>query len=180
MKRLWIPRVLTVLLLGFASVAKTSPPSPAPPAAPAAPCSGPEHRRLDFWVGDWDAFDAGADKPSARVKVEVVLGGCALREVYEGVDGLHGESFTSYDASRKLWHQTWVTNRGDLLQIDGRFDRDTLTLQGPRVGPDGRVQIVRGVWKPQGDGVREIADRSSDGGKTWQPWFDISFKRRQH
>jgi ketosteroid isomerase-like protein len=141
-------------------------------------CAGPEHRRLDFWVGDWDAYDVGgSDKPSARVRVDVILGGCALREVYEGADGLVGESFTTYDASRKLWHQTWVTNRGQLLQIEGRFQGNSLTLQGPRTSPEGRDEIVRGVWTPQGGGVREIAHTSADRGATWRPWFDILFRR---
>ena len=33
-----------------------------------------------------------------------------------------------------------------------------------------------GVWIPQPDGVREVADRSYDHGKTWKPWFDLTFK----
>jgi hypothetical protein len=36
--------------------------------------------------------------------------------------------------------------------------------------------IVRGVWKPENGGVRETAVTSSDGGKTWKPWFDLVFR----
>jgi len=36
---------------------------------------------------------------------------------------------------------------------------------------------VRGTWTPVADGVRESAVTSSDGGKTWKPWFDLSFRR---
>jgi len=140
-------------------------------------CATAEHRRLDFWIGDWDAYDTGgSEKPGARVRVEVILGGCVLREVYEGTDGLVGESFTIYDSSRKLWHQTWVTNRGELLQIEGRFRGNSLTLQGSRLSPNGREEIVRGVWTSQDGGVREIAHTSADGGATWRPWFDILFR----
>src|SRR5262249_27507058 len=96
--------------------------------------------------------------------------------IYEQGDGIVGQSLTAYDASRKVWHQTWVTNRGGLLQIDGNFQGDGLTLQGSRLGANGRREIVRGVWRPQGEGVREIAHTSSDGGATWQPWFDILFR----
>jgi hypothetical protein len=142
-----------------------------------ASCATPEHRRLDFWAGDWDAFDVGgADKPVARTHVDFILGGCVLRELYEQADGVVGQSFTIYDASQKSWHQTWVTNRGALLQIDGRFQGASLTMQGRRIGSDGKEQTVRGVWTPQEGGVREIAHTSSDGGKTWQPWFDILFR----
>jgi ketosteroid isomerase-like protein len=38
-------------------------------------------------------------------------------------------------------------------------------------------RLVRGVWKPDSVGVRETAERSSDDGKTWTPWFDLSFRK---
>lgn len=163
---------------------------PAPFAVASAPskCADPEHRRLDFWIGDWDAFDAAAPgppaaagPPAARVKIERILGGCALRETYQGANGLTGESLTTYDASRRIWHQTWVTDRGDLLQVDGRFDGPSLTLEGTRLDARGREEKVRGVWTPQDAGpektVRETAHVSGDGGRTWRPWFDIIFRR---
>lgn len=34
----------------------------------------------------------------------------------------------------------------------------------------------RGVWKPEKGGVRESAVTSADGGKTWEPWFDLMFR----
>jgi hypothetical protein len=148
--------------------------------APSSKCASAEHRRLDFWEGDWDVYEVGgSDKPIARARVEAILDGCALREIYEQTDGLVGQSFTSYDASRKLWHQTWVTNGGALLQIDGRFQGESLTLQGPRLSANKKKEIVRGVWKPQDSAVREIAHTSPDGGKTWKPWFDVLFRPRR-
>lgn len=144
-----------------------------------AECTEPEHRRLDFWVGDWDTYDAdNRGKVVARTRVDAVLGGCALRERYEGADGLVGESLTTYDATRKLWHQSWVTNRGELLSIEGRFDGDRLTLQGPQRSKDGRASLVRGVWTPEAGGVRETAHTSVDGGATWKALFDVFFRRR--
>jgi hypothetical protein len=86
-----------------------------------------------------DAYEVGgSEKRVARARVEVILGGCGLRETYEQNDGLVGESFTTYDAPRKLWHQTWLTNRGRLLTIEGGFQGDSLTLQGSQLSSDGR------------------------------------------
>jgi ketosteroid isomerase-like protein len=65
------------------------------------------------------------------------------------------------------------------LQIDGQFQGDSLTLQGNRLSAAGQKEIVRGVWRPQGAAVREIAHKSADGGKTWKPWFDVLFRRRE-
>jgi hypothetical protein len=148
---------------------------PAPRIAPK--CAAPEHRQLDFWLGDWDAYDlADANKRVARNRVDRILDGCALREVYEQTDGLVGESFSLYDASRKVWHQTWVTNRGQLLILEGKSRDGRLTLTGTQPAAGGGVQTIRAVWYPQGDGVRETAEISSDSGKTWKPLFDIMFR----
>src|SRR5262245_42489350 len=148
-----------------------------------APCVSPEHRQFDFWIGDWDAFDIeSSGKPAvnanARVRVERILDGCVLREDYEGADGHKGQSFSIYDASRKLWHHSWVTNRGELLIIEGKFNNGEMVLSG--VQRKGGVKtIVRGTWKAVSGGVRETAVTSSDGGKTWKPWFDILFRRHE-
>ncbi|MGN6191968.1 MAG: hypothetical protein ACTHM4_07470, partial [Rhodanobacteraceae bacterium] len=68
------------------------------------------------------------------------------------------------------------TNRGDLLLLDGGMQGDRMVFKGVerKVGkPDA---LVRAVWYRQGDGVREAAERSLDGGKTWKTEFDILFK----
>src|SRR5579863_5211998 len=85
-----------------------------------AACAAPEYHQFDFWVGDWDAFDIdNPTAPVARTRVDRILDGCVLREDYQGRDGHQGQSFSIYDASRKVWHQSWVTNRGELLVIEG-------------------------------------------------------------
>lgn len=152
-------------------------------AAEPRPCSAPEYRQFDFWAGDWDVYDA-ADrlKPVARVRVDSILDGCVLREVYEGANGLVGQSFSIYDGSRRLWHQTWVTNRGHLVSLEGRFEEGRMTLQGAVHGPSPRAggtdEIWRGIWMPEAGGVRETAHASTDGGATWKPLFDLLFRRR--
>jgi hypothetical protein len=41
---------------------------------------------------------------------------------------LAGESFSIYDVSRKVWHQTWVTDRGKLLVIEGGLQQGAMVL----------------------------------------------------
>ena len=139
-------------------------------------CAASEYRQFDFWIGDWDAFDV--DNPSvrsARTRVDLILDGCVLRETYEGSDGHQGQSFSIYDSSRKLWHQSWVTNRGELLVIEGKFDAGEMILGGVFHTMAGEP-LVRGIWKPVEGGVRETAEKSTDDGKTWKPWFDLMFR----
>jgi hypothetical protein len=140
-------------------------------------CNGAQSAQFDFWIGDWDAYDADDPKtPSARVTVTPILEHCSLHEVYEGPQGLKGESLSSYDAGRRRWHQTWVTNHGDVLLMDGASGHGAVSLTGEDALPGGRQRRVRVEWRPMDGGVRETAQRSTDGGRHWTPWFDILFR----
>ena len=164
-----------VLIMGLSgSVVQAQPQSS---AAKTNACTGPEYRSFDFWVGNWDAFDV--DNPNKKVahnRVDRILDGCVLLEDYQSTDGEHGQSFTIYDASRKVWHQTWVTNQGVLLVIEGGMHGSEMVLSGTDRTTDGKTRYVRGTWKPVSGGVREVAVTSIDGGKTWKPWFDLMFR----
>jgi hypothetical protein len=141
------------------------------------PCKAPEYRQFDFFVGDWDTYDVAApSKLVARNKVDRVLGGCVVHEVYRQTDGLVGESFSIYDASRRRWHQSWVTNHGALLLLDGGLEGNRMVLTATEKASDGTTSLLRGVWRREGTAVRETAERSADGGKTWRPVFDILFR----
>jgi ketosteroid isomerase-like protein len=139
-------------------------------------CFAPEYHQFDFWLGDWDSFDFGTTTQDAHIRVTRMLDGCVIHEDYQSVDGHKGQSFSIYDASRKVWHQTWVTNRGQLLVIEGEFQTGEMVLSGSDLTSTGEKREVRGVWKPVEGGVRETAVVSFDGGKTWKPWFDLIFR----
>ncbi len=147
------------------------------PAAQSGACSAPQYRQFDFFAGDWDTYDVAApNKIVARNAVQIILDGCVVHEDYRQSDGLHGESYSLYDAARKRWHQSWVTNRGELLLLDGGMQGERMVFTGKQRTKDGKPSLLRGVWYRQNDGVRETATRSLDGGRTWQPVFDIVFK----
>lgn len=172
---------LTLGLAGFFLIclAAQVAPSLAPFAGRSAvpgPCSSPEFHQFDFWLGDWEAFDVADNAKDSRVRVTRILDGCVVHEDYQSVDGQRGESFSIFDASRDVWHQTWVTNRGRLLVIEGRFEDGAMILRGVDRTTAGAERNVRGIWKPVEGGVRETAFTSLDGGKTWQPWFDLMFR----
>jgi hypothetical protein len=147
-------------------------------ASGAAPCGKPEFRQFDFFVGNWDTYDMAAPtKLVARNHVTTILGGCVVREFYEQTDGLVGESFSLYDSTSGNWHQSWVTNRGGLLLLDGGMEGARMVLTAHEKAADGSSSLLRGIWWREGATVREKAERSTDGGKTWSPVFDIVFRR---
>jgi hypothetical protein len=140
-------------------------------------CTTPQYRQFDFFAGDWDAYEVSApDTVVARNRVDIILGGCVLREVYSQNDGLRGESFSMYDATQRRWHQTWVNDRGGLLLLDGGLKAGRMVLTGVERDRNGTASLLRGTWYSEGPSVRETAERSVDGGKTWKPVFDIMFK----
>jgi hypothetical protein len=144
-------------------------------------CTAPEYRQLDFWIGDWDTFetDASAGPSIARARIKAIAQGCAIHELYEQSDGLIGDSILSYDAVRKQWQQTWVTNRGGLMVLWGNFKDGELVLEGEVHLRIGKSVMQRITWKSEAKGVRESALVSKDAGKTWTPAFDVLFKRRK-
>lgn len=156
-----------------------------PAAAPAATspaiadCGEGAYRQLDFWIGDWDVFEADAPHgpAQARARVERIAGGCALHERYEQTDGLVGESLLAYDPVREQWQQTWITNRGSIMLISGAWKGDALVLEGETHLKDGSTVRQRITWREKGDAVQESAMVSNDGGKTWRAAFDMVFRR---
>jgi hypothetical protein len=172
--REWRPGVIGLaMVVMLCGVGYGGPPRALPGSQ--SSCTGIEHRSFDFWAGDWDVFDAATGSKTAHVRVERVLNGCALREEYKGADGNEGESLSSYDAAHSVWRQHWVSNHGQIVVLEGGITSGAMVLQGTEQGthaPD----LVRGSWKPEGGNVRETAERSGDGGKTWQPWFDLEFR----
>jgi hypothetical protein len=162
--------------IGFVLLATVASPLPAAGAVSGA-CSAPVYRQFDFFTGTWDTYDVQApDKVVARNTVKVILDGCVIHEDYRQNDGLHGESYSLYDAARKGWHQSWVTNHGDLLLLDGGMQGDRMVFKGVERKVGKPEALVRAIWYRQGNDVRETAERSLDGGKTWKPEFDILFK----
>ena len=172
----------TAIALAVMAVALAAPVAAATPGATSSSphCSADAYHQLDFWIGDWDTFETEAPTgPTvARARVEPIVQGCALHELYEQFDGLIGDSILSYDPVRKQWQQTWVTNFGSMMMLWGGFKNGALVLEGESHMQSGKSVVQRITWKPQDDGVRESAELSKDGGKTWAPAFDVLFKKR--
>jgi hypothetical protein len=60
--------------------------------------------------------------------------------------------------------------------IEGTMEGDTMVLSGM---DHAKRALVRGEWKPENGNVRETAAISTDGGRTWKPWFDLVFRRHK-
>jgi len=157
-------------LLPFALLAQVALASP--------PCSGPQHHEFDFWVGDWNVVRADNGKYAGQNRIDSVLGGCALHENWIGAGGVKGHSYNAYDASRGVWHQTWVDSAGELLVLEGRMVDGKMVLEGEQKGADGKPLLNRITWTPLAGGkLRQRWETSSDG-KSWSLSFDGLYTKR--
>ncbi|MDQ6781764.1 MAG: hypothetical protein M3Z37_11515 [Candidatus Eremiobacteraeota bacterium] len=167
--------LLCMALLGLAFGSPAAAPAA---AARANACVKPEYRQFDFWIGDWKVVDP-AGKPQGTNLVTLIQNRCVLQEHWQGTDGSAGTSFNLYDRTAKRWHQTWVDNSGGILLLNGGLVNGVMLMTQPRTLRSGGHVIERIAWtKLTPDKVRQLWDRSSDGGKTWQVVFDGIYMRK--
>lgn len=145
-----------------------------------SPCPRSEHRQFDFWIGSWEVFDKD-ENLVGKNQITSVLGGCAIQESWRSTrSSFAGSSFNAFDASRDVWHQTWLDTSGTVLFLDGGLDDDgRMVLQGRRAKRDGPGRVLdRIVWTPEGDGsVRQLWETSEDEGESWKMVFDGLYRR---
>jgi hypothetical protein len=172
--------VSLIALLLAAGAPQTTP----PPAPPKVDCSDADHRALDFWVGDWNVFAAGSKTPVAHSRIERIVG-CAISETFDQSIGpggkpitYKGRSISAYvpagAAGTGSWRQYYVDSGGTAATLTGNVAGDDmifLSTNGPvtnrmTLGPD-----------PDGS-VHQRGAFSTDGGKTWSPAYDFTYRRR--
>lgn len=144
-----------------------------------APCESTEFHQFDFWIGEWDVLNPQGRAAGASV-ITQVLNGCAIHEEWHSAgSAFAGNSYNTYDRARDVWHQTWVDNSGQLLQLDGEFRDGKMVLEGERPGANGGTVLNRITWEALApDSVRQVWDVSSDGGTTWTSQFDGLYLRK--
>ena len=138
------------------------------------------HRReFDFWIGEWEVTNP-AGHAAGTNGITTVIDGFALREEWTGRGGIRGTSYSAYDASRGLWHQTWIDSSGSLLLLEGGVRDGVMMLEGletdPRTDTATRHRIT---WTPIDPGhIRQHWESSVDGGASWTTAFDGRYRRR--
>ncbi len=162
-----IPRLAAALALAAA-------------ATPAlAACEGPEHRQFDFWVGRWDVSPTGAAQVVGQSLIEKVYNGCGIRENWMPANGQDGGSLNIYLPASKAWTQTWIDSAGTQAVFTGGWNGQTMVIEGEWTQANGAPRRVRMTYRPNPDGtVRQSGEASLDGGKTWKPSFDFTYRRR--
>ncbi|MBI1331146.1 MAG: hypothetical protein GC166_14710 [Alphaproteobacteria bacterium] len=169
------------LALGLAFLAPaTAFAASAPP--PPAGCSSEESKQFDFWVGAWDVHKkADPDRTvTAHSLIEKLYEGCAVRENWMPLSKHTGGSLNTYIAKDKGWKQFWVDSDGGAAEFTGAWTGGAMVLQGIWPQPGHPDQITRMTYTPLADGsVEQMGETSDDGGKSWQPGFDLIYVKSE-
>jgi len=160
-----------------AATAASEEPRPGVPIR-TAPCDKRECHQFDFWIGDWNVFNAKGELAGTN-KVERILGGCVIQENWSGTRGSEGKSFNMYSPADSMWHQTWVDNEGSRLDLEGGFEDGRMVLAGDSRTPNGGSIHNRITWEKLADGrVQQHWEVSPDGEK-WSDAFLGFYTPRQ-
>jgi hypothetical protein len=154
-----------------------------PMAASPSGCNSAESRQFDFWLGYWEIHPRDADKIIAHSLIEKRYAGCAIRENWmplgkELTGG--GGSLSMYDPDRRQWRQTWIDSTGVRVDLDGGLEGPVMTLTGKwkNFAGAGKDATVRMHYQLQADReLRQWAESSVDGGKSWTTSFDFLYRR---
>ncbi len=144
------------------------------------PCTAPEYRHFDFWLGEWDVTAAGATQPTASSKISSQQAGCAILEEYTA-GAFTGVSINFYDSATERWHQSWMSNAGGAVYLEGGLnDKGEMAMSDEGMtSHDVTGNIGRTTWTPNPDGsVRQHWESSTDGGETWTTVFDGTYTRK--
>ena len=140
-------------------------------------CETPAHRQFDFWLGEWQVRTPDG-KLAGSNRIEREYGGCVIHERYTTERDYRGESLNIYDASRDVWHQTWVDTSGTLLLLEGGLVDGNMVLEGQTIKADGTVTKHRITWSANPDGgVRQFWE-SGDAAGEWKTIFDGRYTKK--
>lgn len=150
------------------------------------PCENdPAYGVLDFWLGEWDVLDKDSNKVGSNV-IERVLDGCAVTEHWIGEEGFEGRSLFYYNNISFRWTQIWITGMaaspGGLKEkyMVALYDDGAVRFQGEYPSVTGALILDRTTLTPLADGrVRQVIERSADGGNSWVVGFDAYYVRKQ-
>jgi len=135
------------------------------------PCSSAGHRTFDFWLGEW-IVKTSDGKLAGNNHITLEYNKCVIHEHYTTPHGYSGESLNTYDATRKVWHQTWVDTDGTLLILEGNVHSGRMILEGSLIDTNGKSNRQRITWTPDKEGsVRQLWEAMDKNGK-WNVVFD--------
>ncbi|HEV7839602.1 MAG TPA: hypothetical protein VGO75_16145 [Gemmatimonadaceae bacterium] len=171
-------RALSIAILSIVSASTSVSGQSSSGASAPTPCvTDAERHRFDFWIGEWSVTTSDG-KPQGSSVIQSVSGGCALLENWTSARGGNGKSLNAYNPQIRQWQQYWIGQDGLVTEYrTSQFDGRSITFFERRdAKPD---SVGRLTFTPVDNAtVRQHAEASSDGGKSWTTTYDLYYHRK--
>lgn len=115
-------------------------------------CCNPNYNQFDFWVGNWVVKNR-IGKELGRSKIQKLENNCLVLEKWSGTNNSSGRSFNYFDQESKTWNQLWLSNKGNILKLEGQIKNDKMVLTGPWERSQKGSYRNQIIWTPQEDGT---------------------------
>jgi len=150
-----------------------------PPAPPT--CEAAEHRALDFWIGEWDAFRADTNVAAGRSSIRAEEAGCVITEHWTSLNAPYsGRSLNMFDRNTGHWEQYWADSTGGRIHFIGAAIEDGVQMTSAPTVPaaGGPPQHNRVTFLRRDDGtVLQRGEVSADG-EAWTLAYAFIYRRR--
>jgi hypothetical protein len=150
---------------------------------PVAPCSSPEYHQFDFWVGDWQVFDAATHQLVGFDHVAKLAEGCIVQQNISMLTDLYrrpgvpyrmsGISVNRFDGER--WLELWADNQWGAIALKGAPDAKAAMVLTTII--PSRNRDMRLVWEQHVDGSVEIFQYVAVAGSgKWETVGDLIYR----
>lgn len=137
----------------------------------------PEARQFDFWVGEWDVFNPQGQKAGTSV-IQRISAGCGVLENWRDAFGNEGKSINFYDSNTQKWYQYWIGASGGPSRFSGVYKDGAMKYEGEPTSVSGVTTLSRlTFFNVDANTVRQFAESTADGGKTWTVTYDFKYAR---
>jgi hypothetical protein len=149
-----------------------------------------EQKKLQVFVGEWEYQGSGKDTPlgpggsfSGREVHRMILDGFFLESRWKDRSDSNyvaqGIVLHWYDALSKNFRDEAFENDGSVTPGTGTVSGNVWTNLGTRKEKGGKSYQTRmtTTFGKEGKTLTTKAEFSEDGGKTWQPWWDLQATR---
>jgi hypothetical protein len=148
-----------------------------------ATCDTPQHHQLDFWVGNWQVFDAATNQLVAIERVEKHSEGCIVQENLTFLTDMYRRPGVKYRLAGigvnrfdgENWLQMWADNQWGAIFLRGAPDADG-NMVFVTVIPS-RKRDVKLVYENHPDGtVRILQYVAPAGSGKWVKYGDLIYR----
>ena len=170
-------------LLGVTALARPAAMEASAPVPAAGACDGPQHHQFDFWVGNWQVFDAQTRQLVAIDRIEKHSQGCIVQQNLTFVTDMYRRPGATYRLAGigvnrfdgEAWVQLWADNMWGAIAMRGTVDEHG-ALVFKSILPS-RNRDLKIIYEKRADGtVRNLEYVSPTGTGKWELYGDLIYR----